>query len=176
MLIAHRGKIFLNQETENTIDDFQKAINIGVDGIETDLRMTKCGTIILHHDDHISNNKINNLTYQEIKELDNTIPTLREFLTFITNQKQWNGILDLEIKTYGLTNSIYDILEDFTELLDRIIFTSFLHHSVWEIKNLFSKVKIGLLYRCFPTNFELSYFNQKIDYIVLYKETLIDNQ
>ncbi len=37
---------------ENTIDSFASAITLGCDWVETDLRLTKDGVIVLSHDDH----------------------------------------------------------------------------------------------------------------------------
>ena len=59
----------------NTLFAFQHAADLGVDVIETDLRMSKDGVLMITHDDHverISNGKgkIVDLTYAELTQLD----------------------------------------------------------------------------------------------------------
>ncbi len=47
-MAAHRGDQF--NYPENTIPAFKSAIDFGVDMIETDVRMTKDGELVLIHD------------------------------------------------------------------------------------------------------------------------------
>jgi glycerophosphoryl diester phosphodiesterase len=49
LVIAHRGGA--QESTENTIGAFQRAGKIGADGIETDIRLTRDGTVVVYHDD-----------------------------------------------------------------------------------------------------------------------------
>ena len=49
LIIAHRGGA--HEFTENTIEAFQRAISLGADGIETDLRLTRDGVVVLYHDE-----------------------------------------------------------------------------------------------------------------------------
>lgn len=50
-IIAHRGGA--KESTENTIEAFQRAIKIGAVGIETDIRLTKDGEVVIYHDDNV---------------------------------------------------------------------------------------------------------------------------
>ncbi|HMG33131.1 MAG TPA: glycerophosphodiester phosphodiesterase family protein [Blastocatellia bacterium] len=50
MVIAHRGGS--KESTENTIGAFQRAARIGADGIETDIRLTRDGVVVVYHDDY----------------------------------------------------------------------------------------------------------------------------
>ncbi len=73
LVIAHQGGDGL--WPGNTLFAFQKAAAMGVDVIETDLRMSKDGVLVITHDDHverISNGKgkISDLTYAELQALD----------------------------------------------------------------------------------------------------------
>ena len=49
--LAHRGYSYLYPE--NTMLAFQKAIERGFDGIETDVHLTKDGYLVLCHDETI---------------------------------------------------------------------------------------------------------------------------
>jgi glycerophosphoryl diester phosphodiesterase len=52
-LICHRGHHAAFPE--NTLDAFQAAVDIGADGVETDLRMTSDGQLVLFHDRVLAN-------------------------------------------------------------------------------------------------------------------------
>ena len=100
-IIAHRGSSA--KYPENTLLAFEKALEAGVDGIETDLRLSLDEEVILFHDDDLR--RITNVkgspegfTLEALKELDvgegESIPTLDELLQLT----QGKAILILEIK------------------------------------------------------------------------------
>ncbi len=47
-ILAHRG--LTHRKRENTLEAFAEAAAAGVDGIETDVRLTADGVLVLHHD------------------------------------------------------------------------------------------------------------------------------
>jgi glycerophosphoryl diester phosphodiesterase len=47
-VLAHRG--VTRRHRENTLGAFEEAVREGVDGIETDVRLTADGRLVLHHD------------------------------------------------------------------------------------------------------------------------------
>ena len=51
-LYAHRGASA--ERPENTIPAFERAIEIGVDALETDVHLTRDGALIVVHDDNAS--------------------------------------------------------------------------------------------------------------------------
>jgi len=86
--IAHRGAS--ENYPENTIMAFEKAIEMGADMLEVDLRLSKDGQVVVFHDEkvRVRNNQkkaISELTLAEIKdvELDKNqrIPTFKEILS-----------------------------------------------------------------------------------------------
>src|SRR5699024_3493786 len=109
-IIAHRGASVA--ATENTMTAFQKAAELGVSGIETDIRLTKDGIPVLHHDPTLkrltgSKKAIKDLTLEELKTYTfkkkrypfrkgGTIVTLEQFLTYM--QDFPHIALHLEIK------------------------------------------------------------------------------
>ena len=72
---AHRGAPLL--KPENTIKSFEKAIELGCNGIEMDIQLTGDNQIIILHDNYIVKNKtknyIHNLSYSNIKKLCNNL-------------------------------------------------------------------------------------------------------
>jgi glycerophosphoryl diester phosphodiesterase len=73
LVIAHQGGDGL--WPGNTLYAFQQAVNMGVDVIETDIRQTKDGIIVVSHDDNVDGKSngsgmIADITYAELQGLD----------------------------------------------------------------------------------------------------------
>ena len=69
-MIAHRG--FSARYPENTLLAFTKAMEAGVDGIETDLRLSKDAHPVLFHDDTLERLTGNNGCVEELTLLADT--------------------------------------------------------------------------------------------------------
>lgn len=108
-IFAHRGAKGLVKH-ENTLEAFQKAIEINADGIELDVRKTKDNILIIIHDNIINNLLINHLSYCEVlnesKKLGFIVPTLKEVLLLCKGKI----FLDIEIKAYGTEKEIIDLV------------------------------------------------------------------
>ena len=70
---AHRG--FSEKYPENTMEAMEAAVELGVDQLETDIRVTKDGELVLHHDymvDRTTNGEghVRDLTLEQIRKLD----------------------------------------------------------------------------------------------------------
>ncbi len=119
---GHRGSGFIG--TQNSLSSFKNAIDMGVDGIKTEVKLSKEGEVILSYYNSLKYNgkdiPIEELTIEEIKKykLENNelIPTLREVLkAFEANDLKYNfdiaspeqGIRIIEtVKEYGLLDHI----------------------------------------------------------------------
>ena len=93
--IAHRGGIVPGYP-ENTLKAFERCIDIGVDFIELDLRVSKDGEIVIIHDETLDrttngSGSVADYTLQELKTFDagdgEHIPTLREVLQLISGSE-----------------------------------------------------------------------------------------
>jgi glycerophosphoryl diester phosphodiesterase len=163
---AHRGASVLCPE--NTLEAFSLAVEHGADGIELDVHLSKDGEIVVAHDarlERVSNGTgyINDHMLEELKALnfgksgtpgtsfscDHTyrIPLLSEVFSLI---KPSALTVNIELKT---TERLYpDLPEKLLALADeyamneRIIYSSFNHYSLKQIKTLAPAAKIGLLY------------------------------
>ncbi len=137
LVVGHRGaKAFY---PENTMLSFQKAIELGVDGIEMDINMTKDGQLVVIHDNTVDRTtngtgKVVDFTLRELKELDagshfsseyagERIPTFEEFLDLVKNKKL---LLNVEIKDYRtcVIDKTIKMLEDY-KLTDTYVITCF---------------------------------------------------
>lgn len=72
-IVGHRGVRAILPE--NTMVSFQKAIDLGFNGIETDIHMTTDGQLVLHHDATLErttngSGNIEEFSYAELKKLD----------------------------------------------------------------------------------------------------------
>lgn len=160
--IAHRG--FKSKFPENTKIAFEKAIDVGADGVEFDVHLTKDRKVVIIHDerlDRTSNGKglVKDFTLEELKKLNMSknyeniktqeILTLREYfqivkdLNFITNVELKNSIYDYK----GIEEEVNKIIKEFN-LEKNVIISSFNHDSVMKFKEINHKIKCGLLVDC----------------------------
>lgn len=157
---AHRGAS--GYAPENTLDAFQKAIDMGADGIELDVQLTKDGKVVVVHDeviDRVSDGSglVQDYTYEELKKFNfnkihpeyerEQIPTLEEVYRLI---KPTDLVINVEMKT---SNIFYEGMEDkvleLTErygMIDRVIISSFNHYTVRSMKEKCPQIKTGALY------------------------------
>lgn len=91
--IAHRGGIS-DGYPENTLAAFQRAMAVGADVIELDLRGTKDGQLVVLHDETLDRTTdgtglVTNFTLKELKKLNaggkEQIPTYEEVLQLVAN-------------------------------------------------------------------------------------------
>ena len=150
--IGHRGA--KGYAPENTLLSFQKAIDLGAEGIELDVHLSADGEIVVIHDetiDRTTNGKgiVNTLTLQELKafriENNEQIPTLFEVFDLV-NQKCF---INIELKNYGTAEKVVRLIERY--VLDkkwnynRFLVSSFDWNALRKIRLLNSEIPIGVL-------------------------------
>jgi len=137
MIIAHRGGAM--ESTENTIAAFQRATRIGAAGIETDIRLTRDGVVVVYHDEYygrveglapmqrtrlISDMNYSDLSAQTLMPVGEDtggrrVPTLSELLAQVKS-----GLLNIELKRCARFDDLVDktiaTLKGFAEL-DRVV-------------------------------------------------------
>ena len=159
-ILGHRGASAYRPE--NTIEAFTLALEQKADGIELDVHLTKDGCIVVAHDERlerVSNGSgyINSYTLSELKELNFNkcfpeqpvcrIPTLDEVYALV---KGSGAVINVELKT---TELFYPELpekllrlESEYSMRERVIYSSFNHYSLLEIRKIDPGARIGLLY------------------------------
>jgi len=80
-VIAHRGASAYR--TENTLAAFRLAVEMGADGIELDVHATADDVIVVHHDAHLENLLIPEVSYHELRTRAPDLATLPEALSAI---------------------------------------------------------------------------------------------
>lgn len=137
LVIAHRG--YHAENIENTLAAFEAAVKLGFDGIETDVRISSDGYLVLIHDRIISGKEVRLLTRKEIEnETGYQVTTLDEAL------KRFPGIIwNIEIKIREGLELIIRVLEKYQS--DRTILVTSFRHDVIAICASSLKVDCGLL-------------------------------
>jgi len=144
MVAGHRGDCY--NYHENTMPAFVYAIDSGADMIETDVRLTKDGALVLIHDDKVDRTTdgsglVKEMTLEELQKLNAgdkyeplTIPVLEDLLKLLTEK---NILLNLEIKEYfyeGNEERCHKCIEDCVKLVEayglreKMVFNSFDAH------------------------------------------------
>lgn len=161
---AHRGASGWDKQyaPENTMPAFIKAYEMGADGIELDVQLTKDGEIVIIHDetvDRVSNGTgwVKDYILSEIKKLNFaklhpeygfvTIPTLQELFQFMSKN---NMLINIELKTGvifypKLEEKVLELAKQM-DMSNRIIYSSFNHYSLEKVNELtHGKAKTGIL-------------------------------
>jgi glycerophosphoryl diester phosphodiesterase len=157
---AHRGAS--HEAPENALAAFLLAIDLGADGIELDVQLSKDGELVVIHDfalESTTNGQgpVSARTLAELRELDagswfdpvfagQRIPTLQEVIDGVGDHL----LLNIELKTAslrddGLAAAVVRAIED-NRLLVRVIVSSFNPLAVWRVKRLNPWIATGLLY------------------------------
>lgn len=151
---AHRGAS--EYEPENTLSAFYAGVNMGANGIETDIQRTKDGVLVLFHDDTLkrvtgAEGGIGDYTYEELlrftvhnKACDrfDKIPTLETFLTYFG----WRDLtFAIELKMDGVAEQTIDLLEQFG-VREKVILTSFNPDSIRAAKAYNPRYRVGYLF------------------------------
>lgn len=160
LIYAHRGAS--GHAPENTLEAFRLAIEMGADGFELDVHMSKDGALMVIHDETVDRTTngtgfVKDLTLAQLKALDASngmeayrgaaIPTLEEVFRLI---RHTHHIVNVEIKT---DEYFYPALEEKCLALakemgveDRVIYSSFNHYTLIRLRQLKPDAKLGMLF------------------------------
>lgn len=150
--IGHRGA--KGHALENTLISFQKAIDIGVDGIELDVHLSSDEAIMVIHDetiDRTTNGKgfVNKLSLQELKafqiENQHTIPALIEVFDLVDKR----CFINIELKGNRTAKQVTDLIEHYIAEKNwnysHFLISSFNWNALQEVHLLNEKIPIGVL-------------------------------
>ena len=157
---AHRGAS--GYAPENTLDAFALAVEQGADGIELDVQMTKDGYLVVIHDEMVDRTSdgagwVRDYTLQELKRLNASktipgykrteIPALSEvYELFQGNRKRINVEIKTGIVFYpGIEEQVLDLTAKMS-MEDRVLYSSFDHQTMVNMKKLNPASACGLLY------------------------------
>jgi glycerophosphoryl diester phosphodiesterase len=150
--MGHRGA--KGYEPENTLISFQKAIDLGADGIELDVHLSHDGAIMVIHDetiDRTTNGKgfVNKFSFQELKSFriqkEQQIPELSEVFDLV-NQRCF---MNVELKGKETAKPVIGLINLYVSEknwnYDQFLISSFDWKMLEEVRFLNPKIQIGVL-------------------------------
>ena len=152
LIIGHRGA--KGHAPENTLISFQKALDIGVDGIELDVHLSADDQIIVIHDETVNrttngNGFVNQLSLQELKALRiadaHQIPTLAEVLDLVDRKI----VINIELKGKHTAKPVLTLIEKYIATknwnYNSFLISSFDWNALQEVHQLNPKIALGVL-------------------------------
>ena len=157
---GHRGAF--DFAPENTLTGFQLAVDMGADGVEFDVQLTRDKEVVVIHDETVDRTSdghghVKDYTLSQIKKLNFNrkgttrakfieIPTLAETLELL---KPSDVKINIELKTgvvyyEGIEVKALEVARKY-DIMDRIVWSSFNHYSVQKLKQLEPDAETALL-------------------------------
>ena len=144
--IGHRGA--RAYEVENTLGSFEKAIELGANAIELDVRESKDGMLVISHDNNLKkvfgkDIAVREATSKELKQASGSaIATFEEALRLIGRKVE--KIL-VELKESGYEKKALEGIRK-AKLTDRVIVVSFHDEALSAVRKLDKRIETGLIY------------------------------
>lgn len=136
LVFAHRGAH--SRHRENTIPAFEEAHRLGADGIEFDVRMTRDGVLVVHHDERIP--RLGRVAMMDSKEIPAYVPTFASVLEWLRTNPTL--LADVELKERGHEAQVLEAVRE-ARLTDRCVLTSFLPDVVFALAQHGSHPPLG---------------------------------
>ena len=150
--IAHRGA--KGYEPENTLTAFQKAIDMGSDGIELDVHLSADGHVIVIHDETVNrttngNGFVKDLSLQQLVEFRideiHQIPELSEVFDLVDQQ----CLINIELKSAAATEPLCRLIEKYVSEhhwhYDQFLVSSFHWTALQKMRSLNPEIRLGVL-------------------------------
>ena len=160
IIYAHRGAS--GHAPENTLEAFALAMEMGTDGFELDVHLSSAGELVVIHDEKVDRTTngtgyVKDLTLAQLKALDASngmekykgakIPSLAEVYALI---KDTDIVVNVEVKTDGILYPDIEAkclkLEREMGMTGRILYSSFNHYTIAELRRQDPDAKLALLY------------------------------
>ena len=128
LIIAHRG--FSGKYPENTLLAVRKAVQLGVDWVEVDARLSRDNALILMHDKklnrttngegYVSRKSLKEIRRLKIKDRNLTVPVIEEVFDVIKKSKTR---LNIEVKTLWPALQLIKLIREY-KLYDQVMISS----------------------------------------------------
>ncbi len=182
-VISHRGAN--KYAPQNTVPAFKKALEIGVDGFETDVHLTADDHIVICHNytvDETSNGSgnVSDMTLERLRDLDfgsyysadfagTQLPTLEEFLEICTDSSI--KVMNIEIKepkngSKEIADKTITAVKEYG-LFDKLLISSFDPAILVQCKKVDPNCKTGFLY---SPDRSVTYYKMLFGYVDFAKE------
>lgn len=140
-LISHRFRGFAPYE--NTLDGLRAALDFGVLNLEFDIRVTRCGTPMIYHDEYAPDkdgalHHLCDVMASEFGSLGGTfarIPTAEELFEIAANHPNQKARLLVDVKDAGFETEIHALVM-IHGLAERVVYVSWLPEVLYAIHDL----------------------------------------
>jgi len=140
-LISHRFRGF--SEHENSLEGLNNALDFGVRQIEFDIRLARCGTPMVYHDETAQDASSKSRYLSEIMARDyaklggtfSYMPTLEQLFSDIAEHANKDCLLLVDIKDAGVETALYALAKSFG-LSKRIIWVSWLPEVLYAMNDI----------------------------------------
>lgn len=148
LIVGHRGAPTL--ASENTLASVERAIEVGADAVEVDVRLSRDGHAMVFHDLDMKrltgvDAKITELTLEELRKLRvqgrEPIPTLEEVLELV---KKYGVELLIEVKDPRATPRVLELVKN-VGMCSSTYITSFYHSVALEVLRIEPRIRRGLI-------------------------------
>lgn len=154
VVYAHRGAS--EYYPENTVTSFAAGIDMGANGIETDVQISKDGVLVIYHDDTMEaktgfSGSIADYTWEELRaaRVENkaygradVLMTFEDFLKYFG----WRDLtFAIELKVRGIAAKVIDMMKKY-DVYKKSVITSFYYDALEEARAYDPEVKLGWLY------------------------------
>ncbi len=153
VVVAHRGASAY--EPENTIRAVVRALDLGADAVEVDVRRSKDGALVILHDETVNRTTngaglVSGMTLDELRTLDagkgERIPRVEEVIDAVRGR----ALLVLELKESDLWGPAMDVVER-RGSRNGVLLVSFLRSEMAELKRDRPDVRCGALFAAGPS-------------------------
>lgn len=158
LILGHRGAA---QILENTIPSFAKALEMGADGVELDVRQTADGELVVVHSPVVNNMALNVSSYEDIRHL----PDGHEVPLFKDVLKQFGkkSFLDIEFKSPGFEGAAVELIRKYANP-NKVMVSAFDTSTLNKVHDLYPEIALGFIYN--RTQDEEQWHNCPVDYVI----------
>ncbi|UCH14727.1 MAG: hypothetical protein JSV22_01890, partial [Bacteroidales bacterium] len=169
--LGHAGMGIGNTYPMNSCESILKCLNLGMDGTELDVQMTKDSVLVAYHNQELSDNtnlkglinsldwsELNNAHYNQAPYLNYSIISLEELFTNIANPQEYKFTLDC--KLYSDNNNISQFYESYINAVINIVQKFQIENNIYiesqsvEFLTLFKNKKPDYKLFIYPSSFE----------------------
>lgn len=173
MNIAHRGAS--GYYPENTLIAFKKAVEMGAEWLECDVRLTSDNKVVVIHDKRVDRTTdgrglVSDYTLKELKKLEPEIPALSELLEML---KDTSIKLVVEIKdgiNYPeIIEKVMNLIQEY-HLVDQVTISAFHLQVLNKVKKIEPDIKTAFLAHCSSPDEEQDYIEVDGKQVKIYKK------
>ncbi|PIJ60570.1 glycerophosphodiester phosphodiesterase [Mesotoga sp. H07.pep.5.3] len=147
LILGHRG--MGTGEGENSLLSLIRAVQVGADGVELDVQLSKDGVLVVNHDSSLKRTlgvdvEIKDTTFRSLRKMKLVRPDGITTLERVYLELPEESFINVEIKDPLAADHVVPLVKSFNAI-DRTLFSSFWHECLRKVKEKDEKAKIGLL-------------------------------